>query len=440
MTSKKAIKPYADFPLFLHATGQWAKKIRGKLRYFGTDADKALQKYVSQRDDLQAGREPSRGDGLTIGELSNKFLNAKLNRAKSGEITDRHFRNLYATCRTIVNEFGASTHVANLRPNDFENLRVKLARGRGLYALGNQIRHARMLFKFAFDLDLIDRPLKFGPGFKPPTKKSLRIDRQAKAPRMLEASELRQLLKAASIPLKAIILLGINCGFGNTDISSLPLHALDFDDGVVRFPRPKTGIERKCFLWPETAKALRKVLAERPTPRDSADADVVFVTKYGGRWVRSREKRIEINGVLLELRGIQTDSVSSEFTKLLQDLGLKRRGSFYILRHTFATIAAETGFQIAVNHIMGHSPAGDDMPGTYRERVSDDQLQAVTDHVRKWLFPRGVKDKSAALGSQTDNSKEPRRKRTKSTAPANQSGRPRRPRSSSSPKSVHTEP
>jgi integrase len=429
MTSKKARKPYPEFPLFLHASGQWAKKIRGKLRYFGTEADKALQKYVAQRDDLQAGRQPSRGDGLTIGELSNKFLTAKLNRAKSGEITERHFRNLYATCRSIVNEFGASTHVANLRPNNFENLRMKLARGRGLYALGNQIRHVRMLFKFAFDLDLIDRPLKFGPGFKPPTKKSLRIDRQTKAPRMLEAGELQQLLKAASVPVKAMILLGINCGFGNTDISSLPLYALEIDAGVVRFPRPKTGIERKCFLWPETTKALRQVLAERPIPRDPVDADVVFVTKYGGRWVRSREKRVEINGILLELRGIQSDSVSAEFAKLLQDLGLKRRGSFYILRHTFATIAAETGFQVAVNHIMGHSPAGDDMPGTYRERVSDGQLRAVTDHVRRWLFSRAVKDKSAASRPQTDKSQAQSRKGARSAAPAKQGGRVRRPRS-----------
>ena len=56
-------KPYPNFPLFRHATGQWAKKIRGKLHDFGTDADAALVKYTEARDDLHAGRTPRMHNG-----------------------------------------------------------------------------------------------------------------------------------------------------------------------------------------------------------------------------------------------------------------------------------------------------------------------------------------------------------------------------------------
>lgn len=56
--TKRPAKPYPGFPLFFYATGQWAKKIRSKTHYFGTDPDAALKKYTDQRDDLHAGRKP----------------------------------------------------------------------------------------------------------------------------------------------------------------------------------------------------------------------------------------------------------------------------------------------------------------------------------------------------------------------------------------------
>jgi len=40
--------------------------------------------------------------------------------------------------------------------------------------LGNTIQRVRSVFKFAYDDGLIDKPLRFGPGFARPSKKPLR--------------------------------------------------------------------------------------------------------------------------------------------------------------------------------------------------------------------------------------------------------------------------
>jgi hypothetical protein len=77
-----------------------------------------------------------------------------------------------------------------------------------------------------------------------------------------------------------------NCGFGNHDVGGLPLAAVDLDRGWVRFPRPKTGIDRRCPLWPETVKALREWLAKRPKPKNPDDAGLVFIRKRRGTWVK----------------------------------------------------------------------------------------------------------------------------------------------------------
>ena len=46
----------------------------------------------------------------------------------------------------------------------------------------------------------------------------MRKARAANGQRMFEAAELRKIIDAASQPLRAMVLLGINCGFGQTDV------------------------------------------------------------------------------------------------------------------------------------------------------------------------------------------------------------------------------
>jgi integrase len=127
-------------------------------------------------------------------------------------------------------------------------------------------------------------------------------------------------------------------------------------------------------------------MESRPKPKKPADGKLVFLTKYGAPWA----KETPDNPVTKEFRKL-LDSIDSDAAgaakveKRKAPPKLYRKGlGFYALRHTFETIAGETRDQVATNAIMGHVDVS--MAGVYRERIGDDRLRAVTDHVRAWLF------------------------------------------------------
>ncbi len=377
-------KPRKDFPLFPHATGRWAKKVRGKLRYFGKTADDpkgeaALTLWLTQRDDLLAGRTPrDKLGGLTLRDLCNKFLDYS------------------RTTDLLIDTFGRDRLVTDLRPDDFEVLHERLTAKHGITTLGREITMVRSVFKYAVESDLIERAVKFGPQFRTPSKVDRRKLRAKKkhehGAKMFAAEELRRWIKAAGPQLKAMCLLGINGGLGNTDCSTLPLTALDLTTGWLDFPRPKTGVERRIPLWPETIAALKVVLAKRQQPRDETHAGLVFLTRLGKPWVRYEVAETKNEEGRLDITSRADDAIAKATSKLLKTLGIYRRNvTFYALRHTFETIAGGCRDQVAVDAVMGH--IDNSMAGEYREHIEDSRLCAVVDYVRNWLFPASAKAK-----------------------------------------------
>jgi integrase len=421
-------KPYPDFPLTPHLSGAWQKKIRCKIHYFGRWAKRvdgklvriegdgwkeALEEYKAVADDLHAGRTPRvRSDGLTVADLCSRFLTAKVRKRDAGEVGLRTFAEYKEITDLLVSAFSQPRLVEDLAADDFEALRARMAERWGPVRLGNAITRAKSVFKYALDNGLIDKPIRFGGEFRKPEKAVLRRHRAQRGERMLEAAEVRRLLDALAgkeietgqtnektgeaetvslepnPTLRAIVLLGINAGFGNHDVASMPLSALDLEAGWVDFPRPKTGIARRCPLWPETVAGIREAINGRPTPRDAADADVALLQRSGRRWVRDTEAS-------------RTDNVSVQFCALLKATGTYHDGiGFYTLRHVFRTVADAANDPVAIDLIMGHTDPS--MAAHYRERVEDDRLRAVAEHVRRWLFGEEEPEAGTADDADTD--------------------------------------
>jgi integrase len=401
--ARKPSKPHPDFPLFPHRSDRWCKKLKGKFHYFGkvstdTDGVEALKRWLEVKDDLLAGREPRRltGDELTLKDLVNRYLTTKQRALDAGEIAPRTFGEYYATCQRVLEQFGKEKPAEHLLPDDFGKLRAVLAKTRGPTALGNEITRVKMIFKFADDEGLLTKAVRFGQSFSKPAKKVYDKVAAERGAKDFQSDELRLILDAmegkpvaiegqgsptafpAAPILRAIVLLSINAGFGQTDIALVPKSAIDLKGGWVTFPRPKTGVPRRAKLWRETIEAVREAIAARPAAADPSEESAAFLMSTGRRWVRVS------NSDDPKHWKARTDILGKVFGVWLDRLGVGGNRGFYGIRHSFQT-AAETCLDLpAVMHCMGH--ADPSMSARYRGEITDARLEAVAAAVHKWLF------------------------------------------------------
>lgn len=375
--SSRPSKPRPDFPLFPHASGRWAKKVRGSFCYFGKVADdprgeRALQLWLDQKDDLLAGRKPRpKVDGsLTVENLLDAWMHAKRQRVDTGELSLRTWQGYKSLGTIVADALGRNRAASDLQPEDFASLRTAFAKRWGPGKLATAVTHTRGVFRWAYQSGLLAVPMRFGEDFGKPSSKTMRQARNAKGPRMFSPVELLAILDAADTTVRAMTLLGVQAGVGNTDLALLQIGALDLDGQWLTLPRSKTGIMRRIPLWRETVDAIKAVLDQRPEPK-RGNEDYLFLAPNGSNYVCNRY------GTL----------ISKLFRKAADAAGVNR--VFYDLRRCFCTIADGAKDPVATSAIMGHAPRSGDMAAIYRQGVSDDRLRAVVETVRRWLFGAG---------------------------------------------------
>ncbi len=301
-------------------------------------------------------------------------------------ITPVWFGDGLKTAKVFVRFAGRERVSTDLRPDDFARYRLHLYDHYGVLAIARDMTVVKAIFKHAYDAGLIDRPIRYGGKFDKPTAKEKRQNRarhdREHGKRLFTPSQIRLLLASTDRQMKAMILLGINGGFGNTDCAELPIAAVDLVKGIIDYERPKTAVQRIVPLWNETVEAIKAAMEVRPKPKNPAFEGLVFITKYGKPWKR---ELIKADSSEEQLKATKTQPISAEFRKLLKRLNLHRYGlGFYALRHTFRTWADEVKDEHAVHRIMGHTIPG--MSGIYVEEIGLDRLRAVVNHVRSKIF------------------------------------------------------
>ena len=364
--SKRKIRS-DKFPLTLHPTGQFCKKIKGKLYYFGNDKKVALQRYLEQAAYLHSGKraKPNFPNNLSLKTLCNLYLDHQESRAVIGEIKLRHVYDQTSLLRDFVRFIGPSRMVSIISTIDLQNYRQKLIKtSKAPNTVNNRIAAVKAMYNWAFDNEIVDNI--------PNLKAIKKITNPKKEKPTFSAPQIHKLFGSADIQMKAMIWLGLNCGFGCTDCAELQWKNLDLENGRVCFPRGKTGISRDLPLWPETAQALRKV---------PQLGELVFYTARGNPWVRA----IQSVGRDGKEKYTKEDAVSKQFSKLMKKARIRSEKGvgFYTLRRTAATLAAESGDPFALQKLLGHTDVK--MASTYVQNISK-QTDRVVNNSRRLII------------------------------------------------------
>jgi integrase len=370
-SNKKSRKTRSDkFPMTLHKTGQYCKKIKGKLFYFGVDKKKALQSYLEQASYLHSGKPPVNNDtkSVSIKTLANRYLDHQESRVEAGEIKQRQLYDQTRLLKHFVKYISVNRAVSEMTTIDLQNYRKKLVKdNKSANTINNYISAIKAMYNWAEENELIDKT----PNLKAVKKiTAAKIEKQIFTPQQIQ-----KLICSANQKLKAMILLGLNCGFGCTDCSELKWENIDLENSRVVFPRGKTGVNRNLPLWPETIEALSQL---------SRNNEYIFITKKGNKYVRVVRKEYPDGTTKL----LNYNAISKEFSELIKKTNIKTEKGvgFYTLRRTAATLAARSGDPFAVQKLLGHTDLK--MASVYVQDVSE-QTDRVINNTRKLIIQDG---------------------------------------------------
>jgi integrase len=222
---------------------------------------------------------------------------------------------------------------------------------------------SRSFVKWLFERDVISALPKTL------ASKQYRFDRPDKPILTFANEEIHMLLGNATSQLRLHLLLMLNCGMTQKDISDLRKDQIDLGAGTITRRRSKTAMRKNtplvCYrLWPCTLEELRKHLSDDPV--------IALLTRNGNRWV---SKEFRADG-----RYKRADNVAAAWDYRVKKVQLAPGKSLKNFRKTSATrLKSDHRYADLRHHFLGHAAA------TMADRHYSAESQARLDEAVAWL-------------------------------------------------------
>jgi len=195
----------------------------------------------------------------------------------------------------------------------------------------------------------------------------LRITKTVSTPEVFTLEEVQKLFSSARDRTRLHLLLMLNCGSTQKDISDLRVTEVDWKRGTITRKRSKTakhkGVPTVTYrLWKETFRLLKQ--------EKSTDDERVLLNRKGAPL---KVERLDENGKLQKI-----DNIASDYNRLRKRTGIKKPLKYF--RKTSSTlIKSNKDYRGLEGLFLGHAPA------TVEERHYTQAPQKLLDEAIIWL-------------------------------------------------------
>ena len=326
-------------------------------------------------DRVETQRRKNQHTHDTVEALVNSFLATKRAQVDAGDLSAGRYDPLRVHLHHLRDWLGPSLPVSSISGKVVKDYHTELLNGVTTKRWSSSYAHDRMsalkgFLRWLWRTEAIDAL----PRILDSKSDDLKIGKKLTNPSIFTIAEIKTLLRAATDRTKLYLLLMLNTGMSQKDISDLLPSEVDWKRGTITRKRSKTARHDNVptvsyRLWKETVRLLRKERA--------SDSPTVLVNSDGGRL---KVEMLDANGKLCKI-----DNVASAFSRLRRAAKIKK--PLKLIRKTSATLL-KSGKQFPGVEVvfLGHSPR------SVADRHYAQVPQALLDNAIEWLGKQyGVK-------------------------------------------------
>lgn len=305
-------------------------------------------------------------DALTVDDMANLYLGEILARAEIGQVSWSHYRTTMQRMQWVLRAIGGHRRFSEIGERELRDATLFLGKRPLTRLRPHQTQPCKPMSTVSvkaiinlmrslcvFAEETTDggwrRPARFNRIVKlKPERMATVADRRRAAPMVktrevshFTIEELSLIWKSASERERLYLLLGLNCGFTSNDISELRTFEtrLEGDQPLIHRMRPKTGVEAKWSLWPETTAMLLKHHAPQ-----NPDQRVVMTTRN--------------NKLVSVTRSWRRDAINQVWLPLVKSTDGVRPLGFRFLRKTSADAMKRIGGLEVSEMFLAHQEPG----------------------------------------------------------------------------------